>query len=310
MRQINLRQIEAFKATIECGSVSRAADLMGISQPAASKLLSHLEDDVGLSLFDRQRGRLLPNIQGMRFYDEVQRIFAGVRQIERAAETIRREGLGRLTIGVMPGLSGQFIERVVTDFLHAYPATYVIIKDGSSRYIADWLTTRQIDIGIISERFDNPSLTSTSLLDSPMVCVLPLGHRLSEKKEISPLDICGERFISFAPESQTRQLVEKTLEARNIQVDVVVEAGTAPTVCEFVAAGRGISIVHPLLTHPVRGRVTIRPFRPEISYGMVLSRSRDARNVKLVDAFISQARHATARLFSEIVEAGDSLRPI
>ncbi|MDX8327263.1 LysR substrate-binding domain-containing protein (plasmid) [Agrobacterium rosae] len=302
VRQINLRQIEAFKATIECGSVSRAAELMGISQPAASKLLAHLEDDVGLSLFDRQRGRLLPNKQGMRFYDEVQRIFAGIRQVERAAETIRREEQGRLTIGVMPGLSGQFIQRVVADFLLAYPETYVIIKDGASRYIADWVATRQIDIGIISERFDNPNLTSSPLLDSPMACILPLGHRLSAKETISPSDINGERFISFAPESQTRQLVEASLDAHNIRVDVVVEAGTAPTVCEFVAAGRGISIVHPLLAHPVSGRVTTRPFRPEISYGMVLCRSREARDVKLVDAFISQARLATARVFSEIVE--------
>ncbi|WP_421361729.1 LysR substrate-binding domain-containing protein [Agrobacterium rosae] len=305
VRQINLRQIEAFKATIECGSVSRAADLMGISQPAASKLLSHLEEDIHLSLFDRRRGRLLPNVNGMRFYDEVQRIFAGVRQIERAAETIRREGLGRLSIGVMPGLSGQFIQRVVADFLLAYPDTYVIIKDGASRYIADWVATRQIDIGIISERFDNPNLTSTALLDSPMVCILPPGHRLAMKKEISPRDINGERFISFAPESQTRQLVEAALDAQNVFIDVVVEAGTAPTVCEFIAAGRGISIVHPLLAHPVRGSVMMRPFRPEISYGMVLSRSREARDVNLVDAFISQARLATARLFAEMVDAED-----
>lgn len=300
-RHINLRQIEAFKATIECGSVSRAADLMGISQPAASKLLAHLEEDSGLQLFDRLRGRLLPSDQGMRFYDEVQRIFAGVSQIERAAETIRREEQGRLTIGVMPGLSGQFIERIIADFLSEHPKTYVIIKDGSSRYIADWLATRQIDVGIISERFNNPNLTSIPLHDSPMVCVLPLGHRLAEKAEIGPSDMRDERFVSFAPESQTRQLVEATLDAYGIQVDVVMEAGTAPTVCEFVAAGHGISIVHPLLAHPVKNRVMTRPFVPAISYGMLLSRSRESRDTRLVDAFIAQAREATSSIFSEIV---------
>ncbi|MBB3303409.1 DNA-binding transcriptional LysR family regulator [Rhizobium sp. BK077] len=301
-QQVNLRQIEAFKATIECGSVSRAAELMGISQPAASKLLAHLETDIGLQLFDRQRGRLLPNKQGMRFYDEVQRIFAGVRQLERAAESIRREEQGRLTIGVMPGLSGQFIQRVIADFLAAHPKTYVIVKDGASRYIADWLATRQIDIGIISERFDNPNLASSPLHDSPMVCVMPPGHGLSEKTEINPSDLNRERFVSFAPESQTRQLVEAALEAHNVNVDIVMEAGTAPTVCEFVAAGHGISIVHPLLAHPVRGRVITRPFRPEISYGMVLSRSRETRDARLVDAFIAQAQLATAQVFAEIVD--------
>lgn len=300
-RHINLRQIEAFKATIECGAVSRAADLMGISQPAVSKLLAHLEEDSGLQLFDRTKGRLLPSNQGMRFYDEVQRIFAGVSQVEQAAQTIRREEQGRLTIGVMPGLSGQFIQRIIADFLSAYPKTYVIVKDGSSRYIADWLATRQVDVGIISERFDNPNLTSIPLHDSPMVCVLPLGHRLAEKAVIEPSDLKGERFVAFAPESQTRQLVEATLGALDVQVDIVMEAGTAPTVCEFIAAGHGVSIVHPLLAHPVRNRVATRPFQPAISYGMLLSRSREARDARLVDAFIAQARDATERVFAEIV---------
>jgi DNA-binding transcriptional LysR family regulator len=303
-RQINLRQIEAFKATVECGSVSRAADLMGISQPAASKLLAHLEDDIGLQLFDRQRGRVVPNARGMRFYDEVQRIFAGVRQVERAAESIRREEQGRLTIGVMPGLSGQFIQRIISNFLLSHAQTHVIVKDGPSRFVADWVATRQVDVGIISERFDNPNLASTPLLDSPMVCIMPQRHRLSERKQVVPADLYREPFISFAPESQSRQLVEATFEAHGIHLDVVLEAGTAPTVCEFVAAGHGVSIVHPLLASPVRGRVVMRPFNPDISYGMVMCRSREARDVQLIDSFITQAKAASAVVFSEMLESG------
>ncbi|MDQ7774976.1 MAG: LysR substrate-binding domain-containing protein [Paracoccus aminovorans] len=299
-RHLNLRQIEAFKATIECGSVSRAAEMMGVSQPAVSKLLAHLEEDSGLQLFDRLRGRLLPSRQGMQFYEEVQRIFVGVSQVERAAESIRREEQGRLTIGVMPGLSGQFIQRLIADFLRAHPKVYVIIKDGASRFVVDWLATRQIDVGIISERFDNPNLKSTPLHDSPMVCVLPPGHPLARKATITPADLDGERFVSFAPESQTRQMVEAMLDAHRVRVEVVMEAGTAPTVCEFVAAGHGLSIAHPLLVHPVTGRVATRPFAPAISYGMLISRSREARNARLVDAFIAQARNATAALFSEV----------
>ena len=80
-RHINLRQIEAFKGVIENGTVSRASQLLNISQPAMSKLIAHLEADTGLRLFDRVKGRLAPTEHAMRLYEEVGRIFAGVRQL-------------------------------------------------------------------------------------------------------------------------------------------------------------------------------------------------------------------------------------
>ncbi|NOW44951.1 DNA-binding transcriptional LysR family regulator [Novosphingobium sp. SG751A] len=95
-RQVNLRQIEAFKALIENGTVSRGAEVLNISQPAMSKLISHLEMGTGLKLFDRVKKRLAPTNHAMRLYQEVDRIFAGVRQVESAIDTLRREEQGRI----------------------------------------------------------------------------------------------------------------------------------------------------------------------------------------------------------------------
>jgi DNA-binding transcriptional LysR family regulator len=69
-RRLNLRQIEAFKAVIEHGTVSAAAAMLHVSQPAMSKLIAHLETDAALRLFDRAKGRLTPTEQGMRLYAE------------------------------------------------------------------------------------------------------------------------------------------------------------------------------------------------------------------------------------------------
>ena len=105
-RAINLRQVEMLKAVVEHGTVSRAAVVLGISQPAASKLLMQLERDGGLKLFDRARGRLAPTAQGMRLYEEIDRIFAGVRQVETAIAVIRREDTGE---------NGQIVVALIDD---------------------------------------------------------------------------------------------------------------------------------------------------------------------------------------------------
>src|SRR3546814_162603 len=204
VRTPNLRQIEAFKAVIETGTVSRAAELLRSSQPAASKLLTHLEEDTGLQLFDRRRGRLVPTERGMRLYEEIDRIFAGVKQVERAVESIRREEHDRLLIGVMPGLAGPFISRAVVGFLKRHPKAYVSVAARSSQFVADWLLARQLDVGIISMRIDHRHFEAEPLISLPLVCVMPIGHRLAKKKRITPRDLVKEDFIAFGEGSHTR----------------------------------------------------------------------------------------------------------
>ena len=68
-RPLNLRQIEAFKAVVENGTVSRAAEVLRISQPGVSKMIAHLEENTELTLFDRPKGRLVVTQRGMRLYE-------------------------------------------------------------------------------------------------------------------------------------------------------------------------------------------------------------------------------------------------
>lgn len=113
MKFPSLRQLEGLVAVIETGTVSAAANVLRISQPAVSKLIRDLEADTQLALFERESGRLLPTRRGMRLYEEVSRVFGGVNQLARAVEGIKREERGQLVIGVISGLSGPFMGRVL-----------------------------------------------------------------------------------------------------------------------------------------------------------------------------------------------------
>lgn len=301
MRTPNLRQIEAFKAVIETGTVSRAAELLSISQPAASKLLTHLEEDVGLELFDRRRGRLVPTERGMRLYEEIDRIFAGVNQIDRAIESIRREEHDRLLVGVMPGLAGPFISRAVVAFLERHPKAYVSISARSSQFIADWLMARQLDIGIITMQIDHRHFEAEPLLSLPLVCVMPLGHPLARKSRVTANDLAKERFVSFAEGSRTRRSIEAVFKKAGLTPNTVLDASVATTICELVAAGVGVTLEHPLLLGSVRGRVAVRPFDPPTPLDFLLCRPREARNVGLVDAFVEETRKTAAEFSRELL---------
>lgn len=300
-RRLNLRQVEAFKAVIEQGTVSRAAEVMNISQPAMSKLIAHLEEDTGLQLFERLKGRLAPTQRGMRFYEEIDRIFAGIRQIENAADAIRRDQQGRLLIGVMPALSGSFIQMATSAFLAEQPQVFCSIQSRSSQWIAEGLVTRKLDVGLVIAPIENPYIVAEPMMGHPVVCILPLGHPLAAKEVITPQDLIDVPFVSFEPQSHTSQRVTSQLAAHDVAPNVVMVVNVSPTLCELVAAGAGVSLVHPLIVSGMRGRLAIRRFEPAFQLDFQLCRIRDSRNARLVDAFLDSTRKTASEISRTIL---------
>jgi len=296
-RRLTLRQVEAFKAVIENGSISNAAQMVHISQPAMSKLIAHFEADTGLKLFDRLKGRLAPTEQGMRLYDEIHRIFAGVRQVENAVDAIRREEQGRLAVGVMPALAGSFIQRATTSFLKERRNVFCSVQSVGSQWIVDWLVARKLDIGLVSARIANPYVTLEPLMEHPLVCIMPLDHPLVAKSEIEPQDFDQIPFVAFNPDTETGHRVGGMFEAFGVKAQIVLVANVAPALCEFVAAGLGVSLVHPLMVSGLEHRLAVRRFKPEILFNFQLCRSADNRNARFVDAFAQELR-ATAEQIS------------
>ena len=294
-RRVNLRQIEVFKAVIEHGTVTSAAVVLNVSQPALSKSLAQLEADTELRLFDRVKGRLAPTEQGMRLYSEIDRIFSGLQQVENAVDALHRDDKGHLLIGVMPGLSGAFIRRVVSAFLQAHPGTYCSIEARSSEWIMESLVRRKLDIGLLSSRMENPYVETEVLTEHAVVCIMPVGHRLADRHVVSPNDLAGFPFVSFGPETAVGQRIGAMLTAHGVSPEIAIVTNLARTVCEFVAAGTGVSLMHPLMVSDYN-RIVVRPFEPKTNVGFLLCQSRDNRNARLVEGFMTVARKTAGEM--------------
>jgi DNA-binding transcriptional LysR family regulator len=298
-RNLSLRQIEAFKAVIEHGTISRAATILHVSQPAMSKMIANLESDADLELFDRLKGRLAPTQAGMRLYDEIDRIFNGVQQVENAIDAIRRDGQGHIAIGVMPALSGSFVQQVTTGFLKRHPHAFCVVQSRSSQRIAEWLLTRELDVGLVSSDIENPYLVSESLMEHPLVCIMPAGHPLAVKRLVRAADLDEMPFVSFDLESTTGRRITAMFAEQGARQTVVLVANVAPALCEFVSVGHGVSLVHPLMVQGFGDRLVVRRFDPVIPYDFSLCRSPTSRNARLVDDFLDVARETARRVLKQ-----------
>ncbi len=301
-RPINLRQIEIFKAVIEHGTVSRAADVVAISQPAASKLLVHLEADTELTLFDRQKGRLVPTPVALQLYEEVDRIFSSVRQVETAVQSIKQDFLGRLNVGVIPALSDHFIQRATTAFMSAKPRVHCSIQTLASQWIAESIRNHQLDLGIMMSKVSDFGLEGALLSENALVCILPNGHRLAAKRIIVPEDLTDQAFVSFKSDSFIGQMVDAMLDRAQVRTNKLVTAYSSNTLRQFVAAGQGVSLVHPFFVADIADQLVIRPFEPSLKVQLFTYHATGARNIDLIRSYIACCQHKAQRL-SQILHA-------
>lgn len=293
MRNPSLRQLEAFVAVIETGTVSAAAAALRISQPAASKLIRDLEADTQLALFERDSGRLVATDRGMRLYEEVTRIFGGVNQLARAVEGIRREEKGQILVGVMPGLGGAFLRRVLTKFRQTHPDVYIQVDTRSSQFLSEAILLRRLDVAITATPLNHPTVHSEVFPLPPMVCIMPKGHPLSALDVVTIDDLGDTPFIAFVSTTQTRLRLEQAITSTK-RLNVVIEANQAQSVAEFVAGGFGVTIARPAFFETVAAsKLDMRPFLPEVPDEFSVLRPVRGRNNMLVDSFVAAVRHAS-----------------
>lgn len=118
--RLNLRQVEAFQAVFQTNSMTAAADLMGVTQPAISRLIRDLEAETELRLFERSRGGLLATPEAVALYREVQRSFSGLDRIAQAAAALRLKRTGILDIAASGGPAFHCLPAVIHQFSDAW----------------------------------------------------------------------------------------------------------------------------------------------------------------------------------------------
>lgn len=287
--RLTLRQIEAFRAIMQAGSITRAAELLHVSQPAVSVLLANMETVLGYRLFRRQRGRLVPTGEAEALYPEIERAFVGLDEISLAAAAIGQMQAGVLRLVAMPVFAGPPLSDVIARFANAHPGVSIVYEVQPRLTILNWVATHRCDLGISIEPADHPGVESRPLASGAAVCVLPRGHRLARKPKITASDLDGERLISLPAEARSRQELDRLLERSGARPVRRVETRTNQALWQLVERGVGVGVVSRFALAGVPAeRVTVRPFEPAFVSQALMLNARDRPPSRIVSAFCAQ----------------------
>jgi DNA-binding transcriptional LysR family regulator len=315
---MNIRQIEAFRAIMKSGSASRAAEALGITQPAVSRLVSELEKTIGFSLFDRSRGRLEPTPQCRLFYTDVERTFVGLEVLKHTASQIRERGPGIVRIANMPGIGLPIVSRAIATFRQMHPDVAVAAQLMSTADVWVAVATGHVDIGVAPRETDISGIKYEPFSNDSAMCAMPPKHRLAAKDIITPADLDNVEYIAHTPAAALRRALAELMAVAGYKLNVVAETPMCMTLLSMVSAGVGVGLVNPMSVEGLGDiDLVLRPFIPVMPCNFFLGYRVDAPGSRfvrsmaqcLLDARPQSDTHSRSEQFSGGIRSAGMAAP-
>ncbi|WP_037309534.1 LysR substrate-binding domain-containing protein [Ruegeria halocynthiae] len=298
---LSFRQLQAFREVMRTGSVSEAARILGRTQPAVSALIVNLETELGIALFQRQRGKMVPTPEARYFFGEAEAILDRLALSTRTMHEIGAMSQGRLNIACMPAAALVVMPQLVARFLKDKPDVKVSLMMRGSSVIEEWIASQQYDIGVT----ETPAIskgTKSEDFELACVCALPASDPLAAKPQITAKDLDNAPMAALpaghpnlidtqaAFNAQDARFNQR-FELRNFHPALtLVENGLCYCVCDPITAAGHIEALGS------KSDVVFRPFSPRVVLRVSILQPAHRPPSILAESFVSLLRTEIQRI--------------
>lgn len=243
---MNIETLKMFCLVVDLGSISQAAKLSYVSQPAVTKQMRQLEDVYGTTLFNRKEGRLSLNDNGRILYPIAKSI---VSDYKRSKETVLdniRKTESTLKVGASYTLGEYFLPKILGVFKKEYPKVKITLIVDNTPKVLESLSNDVIDLALVEGVVDKSNNFSVEPFEKDeLILIHPIEHSWSKRDEINIDDLSKEKMIWREPTSGTRLIIESLLNKQGVleKIENYMELGSTQAIKSAVEAGLGISIV-------------------------------------------------------------------
>jgi LysR family transcriptional regulator, hca operon transcriptional activator len=297
---MELRHLRYFVAVAEEGSLTNAAERrLHTAQPSLSRQIRDLEVEVGVKLLERGARGVALTAAGRTFLDHAR---LALLQVEAAGEAARRAAQPHkptFTIGFLTGHEMVWLPDALRILREEEPAIEFTLASQSSPELAGALMQGKIDVALLRREMQAPGITFKLMLREPLVVMVPAGHRLATRREISAQEIAAETYISptrYAP--VLKSAIESYMAGFGIALQPAFEADNLTSTMSLVASTGGVTVLPIYARHVLSPSVVLRPLKgepPMIDLVMGYSRSNMSPLLKRFLARADELGAAVAR---------------
>ena len=242
---MDTRQLQAFCAVVERKSFSRAAEQLGVTQPAVSLQVRSLEQRLGQTLLDRSGRRVEPTEAGRRLYRSAQRMLALEEQLYEEVAADAGRLAGTLAIGASTGPGAHLVPTLLCEFQRAHPDVRVALSIWDTQTVIDHVVDRGLELGVVGALRRHRSLEFEPLVRDEIVLAVPPAHHAAGRT-LSVDELKEEMLIVMQEGAGVRQVVEEELRRAGLRlrdVEPKLELGLQESVKSAVGAGYGVAFI-------------------------------------------------------------------
>jgi DNA-binding transcriptional LysR family regulator len=294
---MNLKSLRVFVYIIEEGTLARASERLHLSQPAVSRLLKLLEEELGVALFERYKKRLVPTLAGDRFYAEATRILASIDGIPDFLSQIATGQAAPLRIVCHPRLTNGLVLPAMSLLAKRSPNTRMHLEVHSRRDLGRYIAQELFDVGIGSLPVALDKIEPEVFCEVDLQVLLTADHDLAARPHLTIEDLQPYRYIALDKHTLLRNVVDGSLLGANQRLEVFHEVSVSAAAHHFVAAGLGYTITDVVSVGNTMSKdLRLIPLRPKTMMKFGIFRIGETRQHEALDEFISCIRGLAERV--------------
>lgn len=239
---LSFRQLEVFRSVMINGSISAAANQLGIAQPTVTNTIRRLEDVLDTTLFDRSGARLKPTTVARQVFEACAPSMSAFERLSDTVIEVVRGQQSTFRMGVSPSVSQALAPRSLALFAKRRPGTKLRMDTLSMLQNRDYLWLAEGNCTVTIFPLEYPGITSFRISSVGMVCVVPNDHPLAGQDSVSIHDIADEPLIFFHPNTPHGKLVRQIFQDAGLQPNISIETRFAETAPHLMREGFGIAL--------------------------------------------------------------------
>lgn len=240
---IRVRQIEGFLALADTLSFSRAAEKIGMTQPAFSQMLRDLENTLELKLIDRTTRRVDLTLSAQQLLAQMRRAMLDINDIRRNAQALARLNEGLLAVAVLPSLAGGIFLESLAQFSNLYPGVAIQVREDHNAHIIEKLTQHEVELAICTYNASASTLSFEELFTDELVCVMQERHAYAQKKRIEWRQFSTQAIILVSASSTIMQVVRASLREFAQGKSAAYETLNMATALNMARANLGVTLL-------------------------------------------------------------------
>ncbi|HEY0275940.1 MAG TPA: LysR family transcriptional regulator [Paenirhodobacter sp.] len=290
---MNLRQIELLRTVINCKTTVKAGRELGMSQPAVSNAIKHLEGQLGFPLFERVNNRLFTTEQARQLYAESEALFDRYKVFNDRLEDLKLQNREILRVYSSPPLGHSLIPLAMRRFFERHSDIRAAYEITTFSQVTHSVEVGLADLGFVIGEVDDTSFHAEPLFAEPMVCVMPPDSPLVAKNVIRPADLVGQPMISLERTTGMGQTLRRVFQQQEVPLDYIAETRYCNTACILVQNRVGVAVVDALSAASAMGEhLVVRAFEPrEILVASVIY-SKKRLLSKTAQSFLREVRRS------------------